>query len=83
MFVFVKSRGGGSDDDNKHGADGIAETHDNGKGDDDDELPANLWLSGRRALRGYNVGTADDDLYLISQNCPFCQFSSSSVQQIL
>ena len=33
--VFVKSRGGGSDDDNKPGADGIAETHDNGKDDDD------------------------------------------------
>ena len=32
---FVKSRGGGSDDDNKPGADGIAETHDNGKDDDD------------------------------------------------
>ena len=27
-FVFVKSRDGGFDDDNKHGADGIAETHD-------------------------------------------------------
>ena len=37
-FVFVKSRGGGSDDDNKHGADGIAETHDNGKGGDDDDI---------------------------------------------
>ena len=36
MFCFfVKSRDGGSDDDNKHGADGIAETHDNGKDDDD------------------------------------------------
>ena len=38
MFVFVKSRGGGSDDDNKHGADGIAETHDNNKDGDDDDI---------------------------------------------
>ena len=37
-FVFVKSRNGGYDDDNKHGADGIAETHDNGKDDDDDDI---------------------------------------------
>ena len=34
-FVNVKSRDGSPDDDNKHGADGIAETHDNGKDDDD------------------------------------------------
>ena len=75
VLFFVKSRDGGSDDDNKHGADGIAETHD--KVMMTMILPANLWLSGWRALRGYNVGTADDDLYLISQNCPFCQLSSS------
>ena len=30
---FVKSR-----DDNEHGADGIAETYDDGKGDDDDDI---------------------------------------------
>ena len=29
---------GGSDDDSKHGADSIAETCDNGKGDDDDDI---------------------------------------------
>ena len=37
-FVDVKSRDGSSDDDNKHGADGIAETHDNGEDDDDDDI---------------------------------------------
>ena len=38
-FVFVKSRNGGYDDDNKHGADGIAETHHNGNdGKDDDDI---------------------------------------------
>ena len=35
---FVKSRDGGSDDDSNYGADGIAETHDNGKGDEDDDI---------------------------------------------
>ena len=33
--MFCKKQGWGSDDDNKHGADGIAETHDNGKDEDD------------------------------------------------
>ena len=29
-----------------------------------------------RLARGSNVGKPDDDLYLISRNCPFCQLSS-------
>ena len=37
-FVNVKRMDGGSDDDSKHGADSIAETCDNGKGDDDDDI---------------------------------------------